>query len=401
MAELTETSRAGRIHISFFGRRNAGKSSLVNAITGQEISIVSNVKGTTTDPVHKAMEILPLGPVEIIDTPGIDDEGLLGEMRIKKTKQILTKTDVAILVVDATLGMTKVDNDLVDEFKKSDINYIIAYTKSDLLKTKPNLNDNEILVSSINNENIFELKEKIGKLNIKSGVDISLTKNFVKKDDVVVLVMPQDGSAPKGRIILPQVQMIRDLLDNNTVIVATQLTELDTALKKLNNKPDLIITDSQVFKEVEKIIPKDAVLTSFSILLAEFNGLLHDAVLGVSHVDSLKPNDRVLIVEGCTHHRQCEDIGTVKIPNLLKKKLGFDVSFDTNSGANLRENLDDYKMIIHCGACMLTNKEVKYRINIAKEKNIPITNYGILIAYLNGILKRSLQLFPELEKLIK
>ena len=401
MAELTETSRAGRIHISFFGRRNAGKSSLVNAITGQEISIVSNVKGTTTDPVHKAMEILPLGPVEIIDTPGIDDEGLLGEMRIKKTKQILTKTDVAILVVDATLGMTKVDNDLVDEFKKSDINYIIAYTKSDLLKTKPNLSDNEILVSSINNENIFELKEKIGKLNIKSGVDISLTKNFVKKDDVVVLVMPQDGSAPKGRIILPQVQMIRDLLDNNTVIVSTQLTELDTALKKLNNKPDLIITDSQVFKEVEKIIPNDAVLTSFSILLANYNGLLNDAVLGVSHIDSLKPNDRVLIVEGCTHHRQCEDIGTVKIPNLLKKKLGFDVSFDTNSGANLRENLDDYKMIIHCGACMLTNKEVKYRINIAKEKNIPITNYGILIAYLNGILKRSLQLFPELEKLIK
>ena len=401
MAELTETSRAGRIHISFFGRRNAGKSSLVNAITGQEISIVSNVKGTTTDPVHKAMEILPLGPVEIIDTPGIDDEGLLGEMRIKKTKQILTKTDVAILVVDATLGMTKVDNDLVDEFKKSDINYIIAYTKSDLLKTKPNLNDNEILVSSINNENIFELKEKIGKLNIKSGVDISLTKNFVKKNDVVVLVMPQDGSAPKGRIILPQVQMIRDLLDNNTVIVSTQLTELDTALKKLNNKPDLIITDSQVFKEVEKIIPNDAVLTSFSILLAEFNGLLHDAVLGVSYVDSLKPNDRVLIVEGCTHHRQCEDIGTVKIPNLLKKKLGFDVSFDTNSGANLRENLDDYKMIIHCGACMLTNKEVKYRMGVAKEKNIPITNYGILIAYLNGILKRSLQLFPELEKLIK
>ena len=401
MAELTETSRAGRIHISFFGRRNAGKSSLVNAITGQEISIVSNVKGTTTDPVHKAMEILPLGPVEIIDTPGIDDDGLLGEMRIKKTKQILTKTDVAILVVDATLGMTKVDNDLVDEFKKSDINYIIAYTKSDLLKAKPNLNDNEILVSSINNENIFELKEKIGKLNIKSGVDISLTKNFVKKDDVVVLVMPQDGSAPKGRIILPQVQMIRDLLDNNTVIVSTQLTELDTALKKLNNKPDLIITDSQVFKEVEKIIPNDAVLTSFSILLANYNGLLNDAVLGVSHIDSLKPNDRVLIVEGCTHHRQCEDIGTVKIPNLLKKKLGFDVSFDTNSGANLRENLDDYKMIIHCGACMLTNKEVKYKINIAKEKNIPITNYGILIAYLNGILKRSLQLFPELEKLIK
>ena len=401
MAELTEASRASRIHISFFGKRNAGKSSLVNAITGQEISIVSDVKGTTTDPVHKSMEILPLGPVEIIDTPGIDDEGSLGEMRIKKTKQILVKTDVAILVVDATIGMTKVDNDLVDEFKKSNINYIIAYTKSDLLDTKPKLKDNEILVSSINNENINELKEKIGKLNIESVRDISLTKDFVKKNDVVLLVMPQDGSAPKGRIILPQVQMIRDLLDNNTIIVSTQLTELDTALKKLNKKPDLIITDSQVFKEVEQIIPADATLTSFSILLANYNGLLNDAVIGASYIDSIKPSDRVLIVEGCTHHRQCEDIGTVKIPNLLKKRLGFDILFDTNSGANLRDNIEDYKMIIHCGACMLTNKEVKYRMEVAKGKNIPITNYGILIAYLNGILKRSLKLFPDLQKLIK
>ena len=400
MANLNETSRANRIHISFFGKRNAGKSSLVNRITGQQISIVSDVKGTTTDPVHKSMELLPLGPVEIIDTPGIDDYGTLGEMRVSRTKQILHKTDVAILVVDATVGLSDVDNDLIDEFKKNNIEYIIVYTKSDLLDKKFDLKNNEILVSNIKNENIDELKQKIAEIDFKDFKEVSLTKNFVKKNDVVVLVMPQDGSAPKGRLILPQVQTIRDLLDNNTIVVSTQLTELAVVLKKLKNKPDLIITDSQVFKEVENIIPNDMKLTSFSILLANINGLLKDAVYGVLHIDSLKPDDKVLIVEGCTHHRQCEDIGTVKIPNLIKKKLGFDIKFETNSGPEMKEDISQYKMIIHCGACMLTNKEVKHRIKIAKEKNIPITNYGILIAYLQGILKRSLSLFEDLEKLL-
>ena len=408
MAGLNETASAERLHISFFGMRNAGKSSLVNAVTNQELSIVSDVKGTTTDPVKKAMEILPLGPVVIIDTPGIDDEGELGELRIKKAISVLNKTDVAILVVDSSAANSKsnvseclsdTDKRLIKEFRDREINYIIAFNKCDNIQNPENfkLNDNEIFVSAIKKFNIDKLKDMIGKLNVAGFQELSLVADFVKKDDIVILVMPQDGSAPKGRIILPQVQMIRDLLDNRAIIISVQTEELDNAIKSLNRDPALVITDSQVFKEVAAIVPERIKLTSFSILLAKYKGLLDSAVKGVSHIKDITANDKVLMVEGCTHHRQCEDIGTVKIPNLLKQKLGFEVKFDTCSGAELTEDLSPYKMIIHCGGCMLTEREVKYRVKVAGEKNVPMTNYGILIAYLQGILYRSLEILPELQ----
>lgn len=412
MAGLNETASAERLHISFFGMRNAGKSSLVNAVTNQELSIVSDVKGTTTDPVKKSMEILPLGPVVIIDTPGIDDEGELGELRIKKAISVLNKTDVAILVVDAevnnqasnngktTLSICDTGLKLIKEFEDRDIQYIIAYNKCDTISDYANikLKNNEIFVSATKKINIDNLKDMISKVNVASFQELSLVADFIKKDDIVILVMPQDGSAPKGRIILPQVQMIRDLLDNRAIIISVQTEELSNALKSLSREPALVITDSQVFKEVDEIVPKNIKITSFSILLAKYKGLLDSAVKGVSHIKELKENDKVLIVEGCTHHRQCEDIGTVKIPNLLKKKLGFEVKFDTNSGAEMTDDLSQYKMIIHCGGCMLTEREVKYRVKVADKKQIPMTNYGILIAYLQGILYRSLEILPELQK---
>lgn len=419
MAGLNETASAERLHISFFGMRNAGKSSLVNAITNQELSIVSDIKGTTTDPVKKSMEILPLGPVVIIDTPGIDDEGELGELRIKKAISVLNKTDVAILVVDAglngnhigekdllsnndltTLDIGDTGRKLIKEFADRDIQYIIAYNKCDIIDNYKNikLKKNEIFVSATNRINIDEIKDMISKVNISSFQELSLVADFVKKDDIVILVMPQDGSAPKGRIILPQVQMIRDLLDNRAIIISVQTEELSNALKSLSKDPALVITDSQVFKEVDEIVPKHIKITSFSILLAKYKGLLDLAVRGVSHIKEITENDKVLMVEGCTHHRQCEDIGTVKIPNLLKKKLGFEFKFDTCSGAEMKEDLSEYKMIIHCGGCMLTEREVKYRVKVADKKQIPMTNYGILIAYLQGILYRSLEIMPDLQK---
>lgn len=422
MGALNETASAERLHISFFGMRNAGKSSLVNAVTNQELSIVSDVKGTTTDPVKKSMEILPLGPVVIIDTPGIDDEGELGELRIKKAISVLNKTDVAILVVDAnlynknnnidvsatnnsqtSLVIGDTEKKLIKEFEDRDIKYIIAYNKCDMLNNYKDikLKDNEIFVSAVNKINIDNLKDMISKVNVSGFQELSLVADFIKKDDIVILVMPQDGSAPKGRIILPQVQMIRDLLDNRAVIISVQTEELEIALKSLNKEPALVITDSQVFKEVDEIVPKNIKITSFSILLAKYKGLLDSAVRGVSHIKEITKNDKVLMVEGCTHHRQCEDIGTVKIPNLLKKKLGFDVNFDTCSGQEMKEDLSDYKMIIHCGGCMLTEREVKYRVKVVDKKQIPMTNYGILIAYLQGILYRSLEILPELQKYAK
>lgn len=400
MANLNETPSSERVHISFFGKRNVGKSSVVNRVAGQDLSIVSDVKGTTTDPVYKSMEILPIGPVEIIDTPGIDDEGELGELRVSKTLKVLHKTDVAILVVDINEGIKEADTELIKEFKKMDIKYIVVYNKMDIYKGNIELKENEIAVSALQNKNIDALIEKISKLKVSGFDNVKLVGDYVKKDDIIVLVMPQDGSAPKGRIILPQVEMIRDLLDNHCITISVQTEELKQAIDSLNKKPAFVITDSQVFKEVDSILDKDINLTSFSILLAKYKGLLDSAVRGVVHVNDIKKGDKVLIAEGCTHHRQCEDIGTVKIPALLKKKLGFDVDFDTASGHNMPDDIEKYKMIIHCGGCMLNEREVKYRVNTAGEKNIPITNYGILIAYLQGILKRSLFLFEDLQKLI-
>ena len=388
---LNEKASAERLHIAFFGLRNAGKSSVVNAVTNQELSVVSDVKGTTTDPVKKAMELLPIGPVVIIDTAGIDDEGDLGELRVKKTIKILNKTDIAILVIDATKGMQQDDLKLVEDFKKRNIPYIIAFNKCDLITKKQNLSDNEIYVSAKENININELKELIGKLSDAEHTEKTLLGDVIKSNDTVVLVTPIDSSAPKGRLILPQQQTIRELLDIGATVVVTKDTELEDTLSKLKNPPRLVITDSQAFKKVSAIVPEDVKLTSFSILFARYKGELWGAVKGADELDNLQDGDCVLISEGCTHHRQCGDIGTEKLPNWIKNYTKKDINFDFTSGGDFPVNLEKYKLIIHCGACMLTEREMKSRIALATEKQVPISNYGIIIAKINGILERAIK----------
>ncbi len=392
---LNNTPSANRIHIGFFGRRNAGKSSVVNAVTGQQLAVVSDVKGTTTDPVYKSMELLPLGPVMIIDTPGYDDEGELGELRVKKTKQVLNKTDIAVLVVDSTVGLESVDKDLIEIFKAKDIPFVIAYNKSDL-KSITDLKENEISVSAVNNENIFELKELIGSLYKNDEANRKIISDKINANDFVVLVVPIDESAPKGRLILPQQQTIRDILDANAVSIVTKETELAQTLENLSGKVALVITDSQVFSEVSKTVPTNIPLTSFSILMARYKGFLDEAVKGAAMIENLEDGDTVLISEGCTHHRQCNDIGTVKLPNLLKKYTGKDLLIETSSGTEFPEELSKYKLIIHCGGCMLNEREMRYRMKTAVDQGVPMTNYGTAIAYMNGILKRSVQIFPHL-----
>ncbi len=391
-ANLNQTPSADRPHIAFFGKRNAGKSSVVNALTGQELSIVSDFKGTTTDPVKKAMEILPMGPVVIIDTPGIDDEGDLGELRVKKTKQILNKADIAVLVVDSTLGKSEEDNKLISLFISKEIPYIVAYNKSDIADII-SLKNNEIEVSAKTNKNINVLKEKIAHL-IKSESDCKkIVSDLIKKEDIVVLVTPIDNSAPKGRMILPQVQSIRDILDKNAICVVTQTNELSKTLSLLKEKPKLIITDSQVFNKVKEIVNDDIPLTSFSILFARYKGLLKDAVKGVEALNTLNDGDKILICEGCTHHRQCEDIGTVKLPKWIENFCNKKFQFKFTSGGDFPENLNDYSLIVHCGGCMLNEREIKYRNKCANDAGVPITNYGTLIAQINGILERSIKIF--------
>lgn len=386
---LNDKVSAERLHIAFFGLRNAGKSSVVNAVTNQELSVVSDVKGTTTDPVNKAMELLPIGPVVIIDTAGIDDEGDLGELRVKKTINILNKTDIAILVVDATKGMQQEDLKLVEDFKKRNIPYIIAFNKCDLITKKQNLSDNEIYVSAKENININELKELIGKLSDVEHTEKTLLGDIINPNDTVVLVTPIDSSAPKGRLILPQQQTIRELLDIGATVVVTKDTELEDTLSKLKNPPRLVITDSQAFKKVSAIVPEDVKLTSFSILFARYKGELWGAVKGADELNNLQDGDCVLISEGCTHHRQCGDIGTEKLPAWIKNYTKKDINFDFTSGGDFPENLEKYKLIIHCGACMLTEREMKSRIALSIEQQIPISNYGIVIAKINGILERA------------
>ncbi len=388
---LNETPSAERIHIGFFGRRNAGKSSLVNAVTGQALSVVSDTLGTTTDPVAKAMELLPLGPVVIIDTPGIDDFGELGEKRIQKTKQILGKCDIAVLVVDSSLGLNEYDNELINVFKEKNIPYIIAYNKGDILN-KDDLKENEILVSAKDGHNVFELKERISRL-VKNDEERKIVGDLVKKGDIIIMVTPIDESAPKGRIILPQQQTLRDILDADGICITAKETELEFVLSSLSKKPKMVICDSQVFEEVNKIVPNDIPLTSFSILMARYKGFLDEAVSGILAVENLKDGDKVLIAEGCTHHRQCNDIGTVKIPNWLKKYTGKNIIIETASGTDFPEDLTPFSLIIHCGGCMLNNREVKNRVKRAENSGVPITNYGTTIAYMKGILKRSLDIF--------
>lgn len=392
---MNNTPASERTHIGFFGRRNAGKSSIVNAVTGQELAVVSDVKGTTTDPVYKTMELLPLGPVMIIDTPGFDDEGMLGELRVKKTKQVLNKTDIAVLVVDASEGIKECDKELIDLFEAKQINYLIVYNKSDLLDEVPAAEEKEIYASALKKENIFEVKERIAALK-EQNEEKSIIADKLNRGDFVVLVVPIDSAAPKGRLILPQQQTIRDILDAGAIAIVTKESELTATLEGLGKKPAMVITDSQVFKTVAPMVPKDIPLTSFSILMARYKGLLDVAAPGAAAVEHLKDGDTVLIAEGCTHHRQCDDIGTVKIPNWLRKYTGKEIKIETCSGTEFPEDLTKYAMVIHCGGCMLNEREVRYRTKCAVDQGVPITNYGTFIAYVNGILKRSLEVFPEI-----
>lgn len=393
---LNDRVSAERIHIGFFGLRNAGKSSVVNAVTGQKLSLVSEVKGTTTDPVQKAMELLPLGPVVIIDTPGIDDEGKLGEMRVMRAKQVLSKTDIAILTVDAARGMQDADRELCDLFSSRKIPYIVVFNKSDLLAEIPAAAENEIYVSAELGTNIYELKEKIGALAGKLENKKSLIGDLIEPNDIVVLVTPIDESAPKGRMILPQQQMIRDVLDHGAINVVVKETELEKALSSLSQKPKMVITDSQAFGKVSKTVPEDILLTSFSILFARYKGELREVVRGAAYLDSLKDGDTILISEGCTHHRQCNDIGTVKLPDWISGYTCKNLNFEFTSGGEFPDDLSKYALIVHCGACMLNEREMKSRIERAVDAKIPITNYGTAIAQVHGILNRSLSPFPDI-----
>ena len=393
---LNSTPSGERVHIGFFGRRNAGKSSVVNAFTNQQISVVSDVKGTTTDPVTKAMELLPLGPVMIIDTPGFDDEGSLGAERVKRAKQVLNRVDIAVLVVDGTVGKTAADMELTAIFEQKKIPYLVAYNKSDLTGQQEYADG--LAVSALTRENINSLKETVARL-VKSEDDgRKICADLVETGDIAVLVVPIDKAAPKGRLILPQQQTIRDLLDAGAAALVVRDTELADLLRSLGKKPSVVITDSQAFAKVKDIVPEDIRLTSFSILMARYKGFLATAVAGAAAIERLRDGDRVLISEGCTHHRQCDDIGTVKLPNWLRKYTGKDITIETSSGKGFPEDLSPYKLVVHCGGCMLNEREMRYRRQFAEDSGVPFTNYGTAIAYMNGILKRTLSVFPDLQK---
>ncbi len=396
---LNDIPSGERVHIGFYGRRNAGKSSIVNAVTDQGLSLVSDVAGTTTDPVYKAMEILPMGPVVIIDTAGYDDEGMLGEMRVRSTRQALNRTDVAVLVVDASLGMGECENELVSLFTQKEIPYIIAVNKTDITHGDVR-GENCVYVSAKTGEGIFELKERLGALAKQPAREVRIIGDKLERNDLVVLVVPIDESAPKGRLFLPQQQTISDILDADACAVVVKDTELADTIAALGKKPKLVITDSQAFASANKQTPSDIMLTSFSILMARYKGFLDTAVEGAVAIDRLKDGDKVLISEGCTHHRQCGDIGTVKIPNWLKKHTGKNIEIATTSGREFPDDLSQYALVIHCGGCMLTPKEMTYRMKCAVDQGVPFTNYGVAIAYMTGILKRSVEIFPHLcEKL--
>ncbi|MBQ2975480.1 MAG: [Phascolarctobacterium sp.] len=401
---LNSTPSGERIHIGIFGKRNAGKSSLINAITSQDLSIVSDQKGTTTDPVFKAMELLPLGPVMVIDTPGIDDEGELGNMRVQRAYQILNKTHIAILVVDGISGLSDEDEKLLAFIQEKNVPVIVAFNKSELLTDEERQNIKVdvpyMLVSAATGENIYQFKTALAKLLPEDEPNVML-EDLLQPNDVVVLVTPIDSSAPKGRLILPQQLVIRNIIDNKGIAIVVQPNELESALAKLNQKPRLVVTDSQVFSKVAKIVPEDIELTSFSILMARYKGALVNSINGVKALDSIQNDDVVLISEGCTHHRQCDDIGTVKLPNWIRNHTKAEPKFVFTSGNEFPLDLHNYKMIIHCGGCMLNEREIMYRNKCAHLQNIPMTNYGIAIAYLNGILKRTIAPFPEVRDILK
>ena len=406
---LNQTPMSERTHIGFFGKRNAGKSSVMNAVTGQELAVVSDVKGTTTDPVYKSMELLPLGPVVMMDTPGIDDEGELGSMRVRKSYQVLNKTDAAVLVIDGTVGASAEDETLLERIRKKNIPFIVVINKKELadtateevVKRRLTLDDGQLaLVSAATGEGIHELKERIASIARVEEPEKYLVRDLLEPSDIAVLVVPIDSAAPKGRLILPQQQTIRDILEADAVSVVVKENGLKDALGQLNKKPKMVITDSQVFAQVAADTPEDILLTSFSILMARYKGNLEQAVRGVTALDGLEDGDMVLISEGCTHHRQCDDIGTVKIPRWIREYTGKDVQIVTSSGTEFPDDLKKYKLIIHCGGCMLNEREMKYRLSCAADQGVPMTNYGIMIAYVKGILKRSVQIFPDISVLL-
>lgn len=396
---LNETPSAERIHIGFFGCTNSGKSSLVNAVTGQDLSVVSDIKGTTTDAVKKTMELLPLGPVVMIDTPGYDDESLLGEKRIVAAEKILHKCDIAVLVTTHPV-LNDIESRLISLFKKNGTSYLIAVNKSDLMASFPENEENIIYTSALEKTGIDELKNALGKYVKNEKKDINFVGDLIGPGNIAVLVTPIDSAAPKGRLILPQQLAVRDIIDFGAVAVVTKEDMLENTLASLKNPPDLVITDSQVFKMVNEIVPKDISLTSFSILMARYKGFLETAVNGVKKIDSLKDGSRVLISEGCTHHRQCDDIGTVKLPKMLKQYTQSDLEFEWSSGNGFPEDLSKYDLVIHCGGCMVNDREMKYRMNSAQQQGTAFTNYGTALAYMQGILSRVIAPIPELKSLV-
>ena len=406
---MNQTPASERVHISFFGKRNAGKSSVINAVTGQDLAIVSSVRGTTTDPVYKTMELLPLGPVMIIDTPGIDDEGELGALRVRKSYQVLNKTDIAILVVDSTTGKGEEELALIHRFHKKGIPYLVVYNKIDLLSGEEikdlamSVRPGEVLVSAADGMNIQELKEKIATLKPEDTHKYPLIQDLIEPLDLVILVVPIDKAAPKGRLILPQQQTIRDILERGALSLVVRDTELKSTLDHFLAQgvcPKLVVTDSQAFARVSKDVPENITLTSFSILFSRYKGELETQLEGVAALSSIQDDDRILIAEGCTHHRQCGDIGTCKIPNWIRNYTGKKPVFEFTSGTEFPDDVSSYKMVVHCGGCMLNEREMKYRIACCRDQGVPITNYGLLVAQVTGILKRSLGPFPEMQKLV-
>lgn len=406
---MNQTPASERVHISFFGKRNAGKSSVINAVTGQDLAIVSSVMGTTTDPVYKTMELLPLGPVMVIDTPGIDDEGELGALRVRKSYQVLNKTDIAILIIDSTAGKGEEELELIHRFHKKGIPYLIVYNKIDLLSTEKikdlamSVRAGEVLVSASDGMNIQELKEKIASLKPEDTHKYPLIQDLIKPLDLVILVVPIDKAAPKGRLILPQQQTIRDILERGALSLVVRDTELKSTLDHFLAQgvcPKLVVTDSQAFARVSKAVPENITLTSFSILFSRYKGELEIQLKGIAALSSIEDGDRILIAEGCTHHRQCGDIGTCKMPEWIRNYTRKKPVFEFTSGTEFPDDVSSYKMVVHCGGCMLNEREMKYRIACCQDQGVPITNYGILIAQVTGILKRSLGPFPEMQKLI-
>ena len=406
---MNQTPASERVHISFFGKRNAGKSSVIYAVTGQDLAIVSSVMGTTTDPVYKTMELLPLGPVMVIDTPGIDDEGELGALRVRKSYQVLNKTDIAILVIDSTAGKGEEELELIHRFHKKGIPYLIVYNKIDLLSTEKikdlamSVRAGEVLVSASDGMNIQELKEKIASLKPEDTHKYPLIQDLIEPLDLVILVVPIDKAAPKGRLILPQQQTIRDILERGALSLVVRDTELKSTLDHFLAQgvcPKLVVTDSQAFARVSKAVPENITLTSFSILFSRYKGELEIQLKGIAALSSIEDGDRILIAEGCTHHRQCGDIGTCKMPEWIRNYTGKKPVFEFTSGTEFPDDVSSYKMVVHCGGCMLNEREMKYRIACCQDQGVPITNYGILIAQVTGILKRSLGPFPEMQKLI-